>query len=115
MIAPDIQIPAGLEEAFAGVISLLGGNNPNTIISAKPSPARKNFRIVGDRSLFRTWQNLYKTFPQPQKDLWRDYWITLPFGTHAGNNGYPGSGYSAFIYINAPRYHLGLPPLLTPP
>ena len=115
MKAPNINVPPGLEEAFAGVVALLGGNNPNTIISTKPSPEKKNFKRVADRSLFRLWQISYNDLTPTMKQLWTDYWITLPFGTHAGNNGYPGSGYSAFVHINAPRYQAGLPPLLTPP
>lgn len=115
MIAPLIDIPAGLEDAYHRVVSYLGGNNPDTIILRKGSPAKQNFYLFSDRSLFVKWKSIWADFDAPRKLSWSDYWESLPFSPHSGQNGWPGSGYSAFVYINAPRYKANLDLLLDPP
>lgn len=115
MIAPLIDIPAGLEEAYYNVVSFLGGNNPDTIILKRGSPARQRYSEFASISLFVKWKSLYNGLSNDQHIAWTDYWITLPFGDHGGENGWPGSGYSAFVYVNAPRYKLGQDLLLDPP
>jgi hypothetical protein len=115
MIAPNIEIPPGLEEAYFGAVALLGGVNPNTIMSRKGSPAKKNFARVFSRSLFVIWESIWDSFDSTRKTAWTNYWITLPFGSHSGSSGWPGSGYSAFVYFNAPRYRDGLDLILDPP
>lgn len=115
MIAPLIDIPAGLESAYQAVVSFLGGNNPNTIITTRPSPAKKNYSVLGSRSLFVQFRDTYNALSGARHIAWRSYWISLPFGSHAGAGGYPGSGFSAFVYVNAPRYQAGLDLLLDPP
>lgn len=115
MIAPNIDIPPGLEEAYYNIVRILGGVNPDTIIKKKGSPAKKNYSEVGSRSLFVRWESLWATFDTNRLASWTSYWYTLPFGDHSGFGGWPGSGFSAFIYVNAPRYQLGLDPLLDPP
>lgn len=77
------------------------------------SQAKKK-QIVG-YSLFLLWQELWSGFLAGRRDAWQAYWATLPFGAHSGENGWPGSGYSAFVYVNAPRYAAGLSLLLDPP
>lgn len=115
MIAPGIDIPPGLEDAYYGAVRLLGGNNPNTIIEKRQSPARKNFSQVSNRSLFVKFKSTWRSFDTSRKNSWTLFWEILPFGNHGGLNGWPGSGYSAFVYVNAPRYKRGEPLLLDPP
>lgn len=115
MIAPLIDIPAGLEDAYHRVVSFLGGNNPDTIILRRQSPAKQNFYLYSDRSLFVKWKSIWRDLTVEQKSSWADFWESLPFSPHSGQNGWPGSGYSAFVYINAPRYKANLDLLLDPP
>lgn len=115
MKVPDLSIPSGLEEAYMKVVQFGSASAQNVILKRRSSPARARFFYVGNRSLFIRWQSLYDSFTVTRRGHWTTFWESLPFGNHAGLNGYPGSGYSAFIYINAPRYEKGLSLLLEPP
>lgn len=115
MKLPDLNIPPGLEEAFYNVVQFLGGKSGEVYISHKTKPAKKYFSKIAFRSLFVKWKDLYNSFNETRKNSWTAYWLTLPFGGHWGASGYPGSGYSAFVYVNAPRYQSGESLLYDPP
>ena len=115
MKIPEQEIEAGLEIPFWNMCQATDNITKDVVVNHRQRPARGNFSYVANRSLFVKWQSLYDNFEQSRKDAWTSYWITLPFGGHFGANGYPGSGYSAFIYVNAPHYQLGQDLLLDPP
>ncbi len=110
-----IDIPFGLDEAFFRIFQFGDNTTQSKLIlkSARPTRAKKNAWNI--RSLFVLWQDLYNSFDIGRRGSWEAYWLTLPFSDHGGGGGWPGSGYSAFVYVNAPRYQLGLDPLLDPP
>lgn len=114
MKLPSLEIPPGLEDAFYKVVQFLGGQSGEVYISHKTTPAKKYFSYIAKRSFFVKWQSLWDSFLPDRVARWTAYWQTLPFGGHWGAGGYPGSGYSAFVYLNAPRYKLGLPLILDP-
>ncbi len=66
-------------------------------------------------SLFIRWHNLYNALTDAQKLNWTEIWEDTAFGDHGGANGWPGSGFSAFIWINAARRRLRFDPYLEPP
>lgn len=110
-----LDIPPGLITQYQSVLTL-AFYNANPTIKKRKYPVSYAQRIsFSNGSLFVKWQNLWGSFLAPRKLSWTNYWETLPFGTHSGTNGWPGSGYSAFIYVNAPRYMAGLELLLDPP
>lgn len=111
----ELDIISGLEEAFFRIWQLNDKATALAMYAKKTSPARKNFSRVGSRSYFVQLQSLYNSFTSLRRSAWDAYWNTLPFGSHAGANGYPGSGYSAFIYINAPLWKAGDDLILDPP
>jgi hypothetical protein len=114
MIAPNIDIPAGLEQAYNAVVNRLGGLNSDAISKQKYVAKKRSYFDFANNSLFILWQDLYNGLPSLFKVHWTTFWETLPFGTHGGLHGYPGSGFSAFVYLNAPRYKLGQSLILDP-
>lgn len=110
-----LDIPPGLITQYQSVLTL-AFYDANATIKKRKYPVSYAKRIsFANGSLFVKWQNLWGSFLAPRKLSWTDYWETLPFGAHSGTGGWPGSGYSAFIYVNAPRYMAGLELLLDPP
>jgi hypothetical protein len=109
-----LDIPPGLEDAFWSIFQF--SNTSQNVLNVKSSiPTRHKNAISKMNSLFVKWQSLYNGLSSARHIAWTSYWETLPFGSHGGANGWPGSGYSAFIYVNAPRYANGLSLLLDPP
>lgn len=110
-----LDIPPELETLFNALLSL--GNNSSSLgkrpVVSSGDTLKK--RVLNNRSLFILWKSLYDGFDSTRKGAWQLYWATLPFGSHSGSNGWPGSGYSAFVYINAPIYRVGGDLLLDPP
>jgi hypothetical protein len=115
MKVPEQDIEAGLETSFWNMCQVVGNSTSEVVGKKKGSPAKNNFYNVAKNSLFVKWESLWDSFLQSRKNAWTSYWLTLPFGDHMGAGGYPGSGYSAFVYLNAPRYQLGQDLLLDPP
>lgn len=111
----ELDIISGLEQAFFNIWQLNNKDTALAMYGKRTSPARKNFSRVGSRSYFVQLQSLYDSFTTMRRSAWDAYWATLPFGSHAGANGYPGSGYSAFIYVNAPLWKVGDDLILDPP
>lgn len=110
-----LDIPSGLETLYYKVVRIFGEPGQK-VASTSPrllSQYRRRFRK--ELSLFIKWSPTYDSFDSARKLRWTLYWDTLPFGDHRGLNGWPGSGFSAYIHINTPRYHLGLALLLDPP
>jgi len=110
-----LDIPPGLNTQYYSALSLFLTASGYDTRKRKASVSYAKRISLANNSLFVKWQNLYNDFLEPRKTSWRVYWIDLPFGTHSGANGWPGSGYSAFIHVNAPRYMAGLELLLDPP
>jgi hypothetical protein len=111
----DLSIPPEFAAFFEQILSL--GNTGTTVgYKARPSSGDSEKRAgLRSISLFVLWQYLYDGLSSGRHAAWSAYWITLPFGSHSGANGWPGSGFSAFVYVNAPRYKLGQDLLLDPP
>lgn len=115
MIAPNIDIPPGLESAYYAVVRAMSGLNADAIGVQAYVAQKRSYKGFAQQSYFVLFNGVYDALSDARKIAWTSYWLTLPFGTHAGANGYPGSGFSAFIYVNAPRYKSGLDFLLDPP
>jgi len=113
MKLPDVSVPPGLVDAWNKVLRFFVSDTITTVIVKVPPTRNKNGRLR-KISLFNLWKPLWATFGSAQRTAWQNYWGTLPFGSHAGADFYPGSGYSAFVYVNAPRYKAGLDLLLWP-
>jgi len=111
----DLNIPAGFEYLFNEFLTLKIFGTLYSLTKRRSKVSKKTQSMIAGHSLFLLWQDLWGTFLIGRRDAWQDYWATLPFGTHSGDRGWPGSGYSAFVYVNAPRYALGLELLLDPP
>jgi len=110
---PDV--PAGLESIFNPLLSYTFGLT-SLGYRFSPSSASANRRMSWiSRSLFVLWEPIWDGFAGPRRAAWTAYWETLPFGSHSGAGGWPGTGYSAFVYVNAPRKRAGLDLLLDPP
>lgn len=104
---PGPVIPPGLETVYSlalGFIEGLGG------IFAPHHPSSKSAGVqtrLASISLFVRWQNIYNSLSDSCKDKWVARWEELPYGSHAGAGGYPGSGFSAFVHDNAQRLRNG--------
>lgn len=112
---PFLDIIVGLEEAYFKIVQFGSAVLSDTIRLRRSSPARSRYYLYSENSLMVRWDSLYNSFDTARKGRWTNYWATLPFGSHGGANGYPGSGFSAFIYANAPRYKNGYSLWLDPP
>jgi hypothetical protein len=110
-----LDIPAGLEDAYFKIVQFANGSTQNQINFKNTMLSRQKISNLANRSLFVLWQDLYNGFTQLRKTAWNEYWATLPFGSLGGPDYWPGSGYSAFVYLNAPRYRAGEDLLLDPP
>ncbi len=110
-----IDIPPGLLDAWTKIFQFTDNTTQDNFIIKSAVPTRQKKTAWNIRSLFVRWQSLYDGFDTSRKASWTSYWGILPFGTHSGAGGWPGSGYSAFVYVNAPRYKAGLDLLLDPP
>ena len=109
------DIPAGLEDLWNKIFQF-GDNTTQTKLNLKNTCAVRTAKQRRNSvSLFVKWQVTYDTLTLGQKLAWTSYWGTLPFGSHVGKSGWPGSGFSAFVYVNAPRFKKGLALLLDPP
>lgn len=111
----DLDIPSGLEDLYNYVLSVLFDATAAGFKKRPSAGDAKKRAIRRGQSLFLLWQSLYDGFDGTRKGKWTTYWGTLPFGGHTGAGGWPGSGYSAFVYVNAPRYKNGEDLLLDPP
>lgn len=110
-----LDIPPGLEDAYWAIMQFADGTTQNKVVAKNSTPTRHRRNLLYVKSLFVKWQSLYDSFDSARRASWTVYWESLPFGSHGGANGWPGSGYSAFVYVNAPRYANGLALLLDPP
>lgn len=110
-----LDIPSGLEDAFYKIFATF---REETAAFYRYSPSKGDSKKKlqrNIRSLFVLWQSLYDGFDSGRKSAWTTYWGTLPFGSHSGGGGWPGSGFSAFVYLNAPLYKAGMDLMLDPP
>lgn len=110
-----LDIPPGLEDWYFDIMQFANGSTQEKVILKNNNPTRQRVSNWIGRSLFVKWKELYSGYDSARRARWDLYWGTLPFGSHGGANGYPGSGYSAFVYVNAPRYRDGLDLLDEPP
>jgi hypothetical protein len=110
-----LDIPSGLIEQFYNALTLKPSGEAESLGKRRPTVSYATAETVGSRSLFRIFEPTWDTFLQDRRNRWASYWTSLPFGTHSGSGGWPGSGFSAFTYLNAPRWRAGLPLLLEPP
>lgn len=103
-----LDIPPGFEDAWARFFQFTSNLSQTNFILKTAIPTRAKKASWNIRSLFVRWQSLYDGFDFARKVKWTNYWVTLPFSSHTGGGGWPGSGYSAFVYWNAPRFKAGL-------
>lgn len=115
MILFGLDIPDGLEQLFANVVQLaVSGENYIAGLTLPASSFPKK-QILRGRSIFVALAPTYDGLSDDRKSAWTTYWATLPFGTHSGAGGWPGSGFSAFSYVNAPLYVTGADLILDAP
>lgn len=110
-----LDVPDELLSLFNKFLSVLNGGASLGLKYYPSSVNRARNRTLYTASLFVLWQSLYDGFTSDRRAAWDLYWTTLPFSSHSGANGWPGSGYSAFVYVNAPRKRAGLSLLYDPP
>jgi hypothetical protein len=110
-----LDIPAGLEDLFWNILQFGDNITQDKLILKTARPTRQKQNTWNIQSLFVLWQDLYNGLSFARRSAWTNYWVTLPYGSHSGAGGWPGSGFSAFVYVNAPRYKTGLDLLLDPP
>lgn len=96
----SLDIIPGLEEAFFDIVQWADQALGVKLNSKRTKVARANRAMYRNRSYFLRFQYIYNHYPQVIKDAWTAYWLTLPYGDHHGGNGWPGSGFSAFIAAN---------------
>src|SRR6185503_17214187 len=99
-----LDIPPGLEEWFFKIMQFGNSSDQSNLVLKTAKPTRQRKARWNIQSLFVRWQSLYDGFDSTRKSAWTSYWSTLPFGSHVGAGGWPGSGYSAFVYVNAPLF-----------
>lgn len=110
-----LDIPPGLEDLYYSIVQFANGTTQNQVNLKTTFFSRQKIFNLANRSLFVLWKDLYSGFTTERRHNWDVYWGTLPFGSLGGPDYWPGSGYSAFVYANAPRYRDGLDLLLDPP
>lgn len=110
-----LDIPSGLEDLFRAVLQLKPNGDVEGIGLTLPKTTYRKNQGLRNRSLFVSLESYWDAFDSTHKTAWTEYWETLPFGPHSGDNGWPGSGYSAYVYANAPRIKEGLDLLEWPP
>lgn len=114
-LLPNLDIPLGLEQAYRRVISIATGLGGVRGFSKRQSPARAYWPSYRLRSLFVQLAPGYDLLSVYRRNHWQWYWNWLPFTPNLGLRGWPGSGFSAFVYYNAPRLRAGLPLQLDAP
>jgi hypothetical protein len=110
-----IDVPQGLEDLWARIFQFDNNTTPEKLILKTSTPTRSSRSYLAGLSYFVQYQYIYMGLSQTIRDAWTAYWGMLPFSSHGGANMYPGSGYSAFIYVNTPRIKQHLSLLLIPP
>lgn len=110
-----LEIPDGLENLFARVLQLKPNGEVNGIGLTLPKTTYRKNTVLRGQSLFVGLESYWDSLNGTQKSGWTDYWESLDFSSHSGAGGWPGSGYSAFVYFNAPRVRDGLDIQLDPP
>lgn len=99
-----LSIPPGMETAFANVFALKPNLNVLGLSKTLPSQTFARAQITASRSLMVLWAPLFDSFTSTRRAAWDAYW-----------GSWPGSGFSAFIQVNAPLYRLSQPLLYDPP
>ena len=99
-----LDIPDALLDAWNSIFQF-GSAATEDVIQSRITPASR-YRTVSleHRSLISLWAPLFDSFDLGRRNAWHSYW-----------GGWPGSGFSAFIEVNAPRYASGQDLLLDPP
>ena len=110
-----LDIPTGLEDLYYEIIMPLLTGTTGNIGTQGPQLSRAQKSNLVFRSLFVLWAPIYNALSSSRHAAWTAYWQTLPYGLHSGAGGWPGSGFSAFVKVNTPRYHAHLSLLLDPP
>ena len=110
-----LDIPDELLHLFQAVLQLKPNGTINGVGLTLPKTTQRKNTLLRGRSFFVQLQPYWVSLTSLQKAAWEAYWETLPFGDHSGSGGWPGSGYSAFVYINAANYRNGDDIQLDPP
>ncbi len=108
-ILPEFEI------LFKKLLALPLFGDTQTAITKPPKQIYYKRIDTRGRSDFIIFAPIYNPLSSARHIAWTAYWGTLPFGSHSGAGGWPGSGFSAFVYVNAPRYKNGDDLLLDPP
>lgn len=104
-----VDIPSGLESLFYSLFGYPNSVTQDALRTNNSAVPRKRRASLLSNSLFLLWEPVWQTFDTTRRDAWQSYWELLPFGSHLGSRGYPGSGYSAFVFLNAPRHKVDYP------
>lgn len=102
-----LDIPSGLEELFAKVLQLKPNIGVTGIGLTLPQQTKTKAKVTGSRSPFVRWQSLWQALNGTYKINWRFYWKILAHQNRPNAGGWPGSGFSGYVFINAPRYKAG--------
>lgn len=110
-----LSIPDGLETLFARALQSKSNLLTDYLGLTLPKQNHAKAKFTAGRSYVVQLLPYYTPLTSTQKSGWAGYWSSLPFGSHSGAGGWPGSGYSAFVYVNAPLLKAGLDLVLDAP
>lgn len=99
-----VDIPDGYKQAYFKVLQFANIAAADQVNLRNGPKSRFRLPSLKNRSLIVLWAPLFDSFTITRRNAWHAYW-----------GGWPGSGFSAFIEINAPRYRAGLSLLYDPP
>lgn len=109
-----INIPDEFLTLWQKALHFLSDSTQTNVAANQAVKNKKNWIKQILNSYLPIFQPVYDGLPQYYRDAWTLYWTNLPFGPHSGAGGWPGSGFSAFVFLNAPRQKAGLPLILYP-
>lgn len=104
MNVPDLDIIAGLEDAYFAVVRFVGSLSGNAITSQLVTPQRPQGFRISSASKLKQLRKIYTSYTQGRQQFWCDY-------------GFPDdmTGWQKYVQLNAPRLTNMLPVLNEPP
>lgn len=110
-----LSVPDPLLNAYFKTLTSKNSFGIDNVGLKLPSQNWTRAKRTANRSLFLYLAPTWETFLSDRRTAWQAYWIALGHSFELTTAGWPGSGFSAFVEVNAPRIKLGEDLLLDPP